>query len=62
MKELLSAIEKTPTIEQEEQQQLKEEIAKLSQQTEKAPLTQENCEVVDALQERMRSRLESSTR
>ncbi len=58
--ELLTSLEADSVLEKEEQQQLKEEIEKLAEETTKTPLTHEKWEAVDALRERMKVRLDSA--
>ena len=58
---LLAALEETKVLEEEEQQTLEDAIAKLQEETEHSPLTHEKWETVDALQQRMRLRLEEAS-
>src|SRR5262249_21359249 len=53
--EFLEALNASSMLDKEERKQLKEEIAKLAEEAENSPLTQEKWEAVDALQERMQS-------
>jgi hypothetical protein len=61
LESLLTALDETDVLEEEEKQTLKEEIAKLQEETETSPLTHEKWETVDALQQRMRLRLEEAS-
>jgi hypothetical protein len=61
LQSLLEALEETNVLEEEEKQSLKEEIARLQEETEHSPLTHEKWETVDALQQRMRLRLEEAS-
>lgn len=58
--ELLKEVEERPVLEEEEKQQLVDELGKLVEETESKPLTHETWEVVDALRERLRVRLEQA--
>jgi hypothetical protein len=60
LQELLTELEKSDVLEEEEKQELEEEIAKLVEETKETPLTHEKWETVDALQERMRMRVETT--
>lgn len=60
LEELLASLDEEKVLEQEEQRQLNEEIAKLAEETEHTPLTHEKWETVDALRERMRVRLDAA--
>ena len=59
LEELLSLLEEAAVIEEEEREQLHEEIAKLTEETERVPLTHEKWETIDALRERMMMRLDT---
>jgi hypothetical protein len=61
LESLLTALDEMEVLEEEEKQTLKEEIAKLQEETEDSPLTHEKWETVDALQQRMRLRLEEAS-
>jgi hypothetical protein len=60
LQELLTELEKSDVLEEEEKQELEDEIAKLVEETKGTPLTHEKWETVDALQERMRMRVETT--
>jgi hypothetical protein len=60
LESLLEALEETEILEEEEKATLEEEIAKLQEETENSPLTHEKWETVDALEQRMRLRLEEA--
>ena len=60
LQELLTELEKSDVLEEEEKQELEDEIAKLVEETKDMPLTHEKWETVDALQERMRMRVETT--
>lgn len=56
----LSLLEEAEVLADEEEQQLREEIDKLAEETEQTPLTHEKWETVDALRDRLRMRLDSA--
>lgn len=58
--ELLTELDKAEVLDEDEKQELKEEIEKLIGETKETPLTHEKWETVDALQERMRLRLDET--
>jgi hypothetical protein len=58
---LLNSIDKEQVLDEEEKQQLQEEIKKIADETRETPLTHEKWETVDALRERMKVRLESTS-
>ena len=60
LEELMQQLEEADVIkpEEKESEQLKEEMQKLSQETKERPLTHEKWETVDALQERLKAKLE----
>lgn len=60
LQELLTELEKSDVLDEEEKQELEDEIAKLVEETKETPLTHEKWETVDALQERMRMRVETT--
>ena len=60
LQELLTELDKSDVLEEEEKQELEDEIAKLVEETKETPLTHEKWETVDALQERMRMRVETT--
>ena len=60
LQELLTELEKSDVLEEEEKQELEDEIARLVEETRDTPLTHEKWETVDALQERMRMRVETT--
>jgi hypothetical protein len=59
--DLLDSIEEEKILDEQEQKQLQEEIARLAEETRETPLTHEKWETVDALRERMKVRLESAS-
>ncbi len=60
LEELLEQLEDAAVLEEEEKEQLREEIDKLTEETKHTPLTHEKWETVDALRERMRIRVDAS--
>jgi len=58
---LLNSIDKEQVLDEEEKKQLQEEIKKIADETRDTPLTHEKWETVDALRERMKVRLESTS-
>ncbi|MBI1310704.1 hypothetical protein GC176_05300 [bacterium] len=60
LQELFTELEEAKLLEAEEQQQLNEEIEKLAEETQQAPLTHEKWETVDALRERLKLRVDSA--
>ena len=62
LEEMLTQLDKTGVLDKEEEQQLREEIEKLADETEQTPLTHEKWEAVDTVQERLRNRLETAVR
>ena len=54
-------LDEAEVLEEEEEQELREEIEKLAEETEHTPLTHEKWETVDALREKMRLRLETAS-
>lgn len=60
LQELLTELEQSDILDEEEKQELEEEIEKLVNETKETPLTHEKWETVDALQERMRMRVETT--
>lgn len=61
LEELLTELDKAEVLEEEEKQELQDEIDKLLDETKETPLTHEKWETVDALQERMRLRLDETS-
>lgn len=59
--DLLDSIEEEKVLDEQEQKQIQEEIARLAEETRETPLTHEKWETVDALRERMKVRLESAS-
>ena len=57
LEKMLDQLEDASVIEEKEAEELREEIENLKQEAERAPLTHEKWETVDALRERMLSRL-----
>ena len=60
LEELLTELDDAEVLEQEEKQQIEDEIRKLVEETRDTPLTHEKWEIVDALQERMRMKVDVS--
>ena len=60
LEELLTELDKAEVLDEEEKQELRDEIEKLVDETKETPLTHEKWETVDALQERMRLRLDET--
>jgi len=60
LEELLESLDEAKILEEEEQKQLQEEIARLVEETEQSPLTHEKWEAIDALRERMRIRVDEA--
>ncbi|WP_339908737.1 hypothetical protein [Symmachiella dynata] len=60
LEELLAELEATTVLEEAEEEKLKEEIQRLVEETEQSPLTSEKWETLDALRERMQTRLTSA--
>lgn len=58
---LLNSIDKEQVLDEEEKKQLQDEIKKIAEETRETPLTHEKWETVDALRERMKMRLESTS-
>ncbi|MGE5193375.1 MAG: hypothetical protein ACM3U2_12850 [Deltaproteobacteria bacterium] len=61
LESLLNSIDKEQVLDEEEKKQLQEEIRKIADETRETPLTHEKWETVDALRERMKVRLESTS-
>ena len=60
LSEMLEALDEASVLEPEEQRQLEAEIEQLADQTNKAPLTHEKWETLDALRERLQMRLNTA--
>jgi len=60
--ELLEQMEESPLVEKEAERELREQIEQLAEQTRREPLSREKWEALDALQERLRNRLDSTSR
>ena len=60
LESLLEALDESEILDEEEKATLEEEIAKLQEETENSPLTHEKWETVDALEQRMRLRLDEA--
>lgn len=60
LEQMLDWMKDSQVLPEEEQRQIREEIAKLAADTEHTPLTHEKWETVDALRERMQLRLETA--
>lgn len=58
--ELVASLDEQAILDTEEEQQLKEEVARLAEETRDTPLTHEKWETVDALKERMKVRLDAA--
>lgn len=61
LEEMLQSLDEAAVLQEEDKQQLREEIERLIEETNRAPLTHEKWETVDALKERMRLQLHSSS-
>lgn len=57
---VLESLDQTGVLEREEEQQLRTEIEKLAEETEKQPLTHEKWEALDALRQRLKNRLDEA--
>ena len=57
LEELLTELQQTAVLEEEEEKNLKDEIERLVEESEKTPLTSEKWETLDALRERVRDLL-----
>lgn len=60
LEEMLEELDAAEVLDEEEKKQLKEEIARLAEETKDTPLTHEKWETVDALREKMRLRVDTS--
>jgi hypothetical protein len=60
LKEMLKLVEEVQVFDEQQTEELREEIAKLAEETRDAPLTHEKWETVDALEQRMRLKLDES--
>lgn len=60
LEEILDSLEETSALDKEERDELREEIQKLQEETKDAPLTHEKWETVDALRQKMQTRVESA--
>jgi hypothetical protein len=60
LEEMLQTLEEADVLEEEQQEELREEIAKLAEETKDSPLTHERWETVDALEQRMRLKLDEA--
>lgn len=60
LEDMLKTLEEADVLEQEQQQELREEIAKLAEETKDSPLTHERWETVDTLEQRMRLKLDEA--
>jgi hypothetical protein len=60
LEELLTALKEADLLEEQEEEELTEEIAKLVEETQRAPLTHEKWETVDALEQKLRLELTKS--
>jgi hypothetical protein len=61
LEELLQSLDDAAVLQDDDKQQLRDEIEKLIEETNRAPLTHEKWETVDALKERMRLQLHTSS-
>ncbi|NOX53489.1 MAG: hypothetical protein GXP27_03455 [Planctomycetes bacterium] len=59
--ELLEQMEESPLVEEKAEHELREQIEQLAEQTRREPLSREKWEALDALQERLRNRLDSTS-
>ena len=60
LEELITSLDEEAVLEQKESEQLKEEVARLAEETKTTPLTHEKWEAVDALKERMKVRVDAA--
>lgn len=60
LEDMLATLREADAVEDEEEQELREEIERLAEEAEHTPLTHERWEAVDALERRMRLRLDES--
>lgn len=60
LEELLKEVEERPVLDEEEKDELQEELQELIEETQLKPLTHEKWEVVDALRERLRVRVDQA--
>ena len=60
LQQMLELLEETDVLDEEQKQELEEEIARLTEEADESPLTSERWETVDALEQRMRLKLEES--
>lgn len=59
--EMLKTLEEAEVLEEQQAEELRDEIARLAEETRDAPLTHESWETVDALEQRMRLQLEEQS-
>lgn len=59
---MLESLDEQDVLEEQEEKQLREEIRKLAEESKDQPLTHEKWETVDALRERMKTRMDGSLR
>lgn len=58
--EMLQTLEEAEVLEEEQREELRQEIAKLAEETKDSPLTHERWETVDALEQKMRMKLDEA--
>jgi hypothetical protein len=61
LEQMLRLVEEAEVLDEEQEQQLHEEIAKLAEEAQESPLTHEKWETVDALQQKLRLKLDEAT-
>ena len=61
LEQMLQLVEEAEVLDEEQEQQLREEIAKLAEESQRAPLTHEKWETVDALEQTLRLKLDEAT-
>lgn len=61
LQDLVTGLDEQAILETDEEQELKEEVARLAEESRDTPLTHEKWETIDALKERMKVRLDAAT-
>jgi hypothetical protein len=61
LEQMLRLVEEAEVLDEEQERQLHEEIAKLAEETQDSPLTHEKWETVDALEQKLRLKLDEAT-
>jgi hypothetical protein len=61
LEQMLQMVQEAEVLDEEQEQQLREEIAKLAEESQHAPLTHEKWETVDALEQTLRLKLDEAT-